>query len=119
MRICFDLDGVICYLKKADERYEDCKPNYEIIKLIDALKEAGHTIIINTARGMLTYKSNLGEINKNLAGITIDWLSKHNVKYDEIYFGKPNAHVTIDDRAIRYEGQSLDVEEVLSWAKER
>lgn len=119
MRICFDLDGVICYVKRADEKYENCKPNYEMIKLAKQLKEAGHTIIINTARGMLTYKANLGEVNKNLAGITIDWLDKHNVKYDEIYFGKPNAHVTIDDRTIRYDRQPLGVEEVLSWAKER
>jgi hypothetical protein len=34
--------------------------------------------------------------------ITLDWLSKYEVPYDEIIFGKPWADVYIDDNAMRF-----------------
>ena len=40
---------------------------------------------------------------RNVGKVTLDWLERHNVEYDEILFGKPNADVYIDDRAVRFE----------------
>jgi len=102
MRICLDLDGVICELKQKNQTYLDVAPIDGAIDRIKKLKEAGHYIIINTARHMKTCGSNLGLINARITKMTLDWLEKHNIPYDEIYFGKPWAQVYIDDNAFRF-----------------
>lgn len=121
LRICFDLDGVICYVKDEHSSYEDCKPNSGVIAVMKQLHDAGHTIIIHTARGMGSSGQNAGMANAKVAKITLDWLQAHGVPYDEIYFGKPNAHVTIDDRCLRYDeaGKALTKEEILCKARLR
>jgi capsule biosynthesis phosphatase len=69
---------------------------------IDLLHNKGHTIIIHTARNMQTRGHNVGAVIKAVGKITLDWLDTHEIHYDEIFFGKPNADITIDDRAIRF-----------------
>lgn len=104
MRIVIDLDGVICELKKdPSESYADLTPVKGAKEKIKQLREKGHYIVISTARNMKTYDSNLGRIMKNVGKITLDWLDDNGIEYDEIYFGKPNADIYIDDRAIRFE----------------
>jgi hypothetical protein len=34
--------------------------------------------------------------------LTLNWLEKYEIPYDEIYFGKPNGQIYIDDRALRF-----------------
>ena len=41
------------------------------------------------------------------------WLERHGIEYDEIYFGKPNAEVYIDDRALRFSTWDAITEERL------
>lgn len=103
MRICLDLDGVICELKKNGQDYEDLFPREGAVKKIRALKEQGHYIIINTARHMKTCEGNLGKVNARITLKTLKWLEKNNILYDEIYFGKPWANIYIDDNAFRFE----------------
>jgi capsule biosynthesis phosphatase len=102
MRIVIDLDGTICPIKRKDESYADLLPNEGAVQRIKELKDAGNYIIIQTARNMATCESNVGRVMKNVGKITLDWLDKYGVAYDEIFFGKPNAQVYIDDRALRY-----------------
>lgn len=102
MRICLDLDGVICAIKAPNETYADVKPIKGAIEKIKSLKASGHYIIINTARHMKTTDSNLGLLNAKVTKLTLDWLEKNNVPFDEIYFGKPWAHLYIDDNAYRF-----------------
>lgn len=102
MRIVIDLDGTICYLKRTDQSYADVQPIPGAAERIRELRAAGHYIIIQTARNMATCESNLGKVMKNVGKVTLDWLTEHNIEYDEIYFGKPNGHVYIDDRAYRF-----------------
>ena len=103
MRICIDLDGVIADFKNENESYSDVKPIKGAAKKIKALKESGHYIIIYSARNMKTQNGNLGKVIANVGQITINWLNKNNIVYDEIYFGKPWADIYIDDNAIRFE----------------
>jgi capsule biosynthesis phosphatase len=87
---------------------------------IKELRKEGHYIIIQTARNMATCESNLGKVIRNVGKITLDWLENHHVEYDEIYFGKPNADLYIDDRALRFESWELIKEETLKkMAKDR
>jgi capsule biosynthesis phosphatase len=102
MRIAIDLDGTICPIKQADQTYADLEPLPHAAERIRELRKAGHYIIIQTARNMATCQSNLGRVMKNVGLITLEWLEKYGIEYDEIYFGKPNAHVYIDDRAHRF-----------------
>ncbi len=102
MRIIIDLDGTICHLKQEGETYDMLLPHSGALERLKELKNAGHYIIIQTARNMATCDSNLGKVMKNVGAITLNWLEKHQVPYDEIYFGKPNGHLYIDDRALRF-----------------
>ena len=79
MRICIDVDGTICITKAAHESYADATPMPGAIDAIKKLKDAGHYIIIATARGMKTYESNLGRIVANQSVILIDWLNKYEI----------------------------------------
>jgi capsule biosynthesis phosphatase len=102
MRIAVDLDGVICPVKAPEESYQTLEPLPGAVERIRELRSAGHYIIITTARNMATCESNLGKVVKNVGKLTLDWLERHRVEYDEIYFGKPHAEIYIDDRAIRF-----------------
>ena len=103
MRICIDLDGVIAELKKENETYFDVKPIDGSIEKIKKLKENGHYIIIYTARHMKTCDGNVSKVLAKIGKITLDWLDKYKVPYDEIVFGKPWADIYIDDNGFRFE----------------
>lgn len=102
MRIAIDLDGVICRVKKPDESYASVEPLPDAVERVQELRRAGHYVIITTARNMATCESNMGKVMKNVGKLTLDWLERYGVEYDEIYFGKPNAEVYVDDRAVRF-----------------
>ena len=53
---------------------------------------------------MRTYEGRMGKINANTAPVLLEWLSEHEVPYDEIRLGKPwcgHEGYYIDDRAVR------------------
>jgi len=101
-RICIDLDGVISQLKKENETYADVEPIAGAVEKLTSLKTSGHYIIILTARHMKTCNGNIGLVQRRIANITMDWLKKYKIPYDEIHFGKPWADIYIDDNAYRF-----------------
>lgn len=120
IRIVVDLDGTICPIKEAGQTYADLKPLPGARERISELRQAGHYIIIVTARNMATCQSNLGKVMKNVGKITLDWLAEHGIEYDEIFFGKANAHVYIDDRGFRFSSWEATTEDaLLAHAKEK
>ena len=104
MRICIDLDGVICELKREGQTYAELKPVSGAREKIHALRAAGHTVIVHTARHMKTCDGNVGAVIARQGLVTLRWLEEHGIEYDEIYFGKPYAHVYLDDNAVRFAG---------------
>lgn len=120
MRIVIDLDGTICAIKKPGESYQDLPVLNGAAAKIKALRKSGHYVIIHSARNMATCESNLGKVMKNVGMITLEWLKKHEVEYDEIYFGKPNADLYIDDRALRFESwENINEETLTKMSKDR
>ena len=103
MRICIDLDGVICRLKNGVEDYADLLPVPGAVEKIRALRRAGHYLIILSARHMKTCEGNVGKVIALQGATTLDWLARNGIEYDEIHFGKPFADVYIDDNALRFE----------------
>lgn len=108
MKICIDLDGTICEVRKDGQTYAEVRPLPGAIEKIKALKKAGHYVIILTARHWKTCKGNVGLILARQGLTTFEWLKKHNIPFDEIHFGKPHADIYIDDNAVRF----IDWEEI-------
>ena len=121
LRICIDLDGTICNIRQEGESYADVKVKPYAAERIKALRAAGHTVIIYTARNMGTSGHNVGKALKNIGKITFEWLEKNKIEYDEIFFGKPNADIMIDDRAFRFQDNwnRITEEELMFNAKEK
>ena len=90
MNYCFDIDGTIC--TNTNGEYEKAQPLKNRIKIVNDLFHEGNQIIMFTARGSTT---------------SIDWkeltkqqLEDWGVNYHKLIFGKPEADVFIDDKAI-------------------
>lgn len=87
MQIIIDMDGTICTEMR---QFSRClaEPKEGAIETINQLYDEGNTIIIYSSRTWVEYE------------MTVDWLKKHGVKYNQLFMGKPVGDVWIDDRAI-------------------
>jgi hypothetical protein len=90
MVYCFDIDGTIC--SNMHGQYEQAEPCEDLIQMINRLYERGDRIILFTARG--------SETQIDWRACTEQQLRQWKVKYHELRFGKPNADVYVDDRAV-------------------
>lgn len=89
----FDLDGTLCRTNGGD--YENAEPIAERIELVNERYEAGHYIIIHTARGQAQTPRGFAATMKLTRRQLRDW----NVQFNELR-SKPYADVYVDDRAI-------------------
>ena len=87
---CFDIDGTLCTNTEGD--YEKAEPFTDVIAEVNRLYDAGHTLLLMTARGSTT---------------GIDWreltekqMQQWGAKYHKLFMGKPTADIYIDDKAI-------------------
>ena len=71
MRIVFDLDGVICDLKKPSESYSEVNPKKKVIQKIRNLKEQGHYVIIHTGRHMRTCDGDVTKVIEKIGKIPV------------------------------------------------
>lgn len=106
--IAFDLDDTLCYRPKniehlGKDKYDFCKPIQEMIDLCNKLSGEGHTIVIYTARGMVTFNGDVKKIYENLYDKTISDLNSWGVKYDRLIMGKIHYDYLIDDKALDLE----------------
>jgi len=76
-------------------------PNNEVIRAMRKAKELGYEIVLFTARRMATHDGDINKVIEDVANLTVQWLKDHNVPYDRLEFGKPNAVYYIDDKALR------------------
>lgn len=106
MRICIDIDGVLCDLRQEGQSYDEVLPKPGARDAITRLKQDGHAVILYTARHMRTCAGNVGLVVARQGRNTLDWLARHEFGYDELYFGKPDADVYIDDKALAYRSWS-------------
>ena len=103
-RIVIDLDHTLCTAKSEGQSYSEAPHNLDVVNTLRKYHTEGFYIIIFTSRNMNSFEDNLGKINANTAPIVFEWLKKHDIPYDEIYFGKPWCGFEgfyVDDRAIR------------------
>ena len=93
MILCFDIDGTLC--SNTEGEYTQARPYLDVIAEVNRLHTEGHTILLYTARGATT---------------GIDWrrtteeqLREWQVRFHELFMGKPTADVYIDDKALRFQ----------------
>lgn len=115
MRLCIDLDGTLCEYKAPGGRYDDVRPLPGAAEFLRARRAEGHTVIIYTARHMKTCGGNVGLVVARQGQILHKWLRDHGMEYDELYFGKPQADLYIDDNALRFEGNWQAVDSEKAW----
>ena len=106
MKICIDIDGVLCELRQPEQTYAAVRPLPGAVEKMQALKAAGHYLILCTARHMATCNSNVGLVVARQGKTLLDWLGENQIPYDELWFGKPHADVYLDDNAHRFTGWS-------------
>lgn len=99
-RFCFDLDGTLCTFPEKRGDYSTVRPIAKTIKLLKFLHKNGHTIIIQTARGMRSSGENPGAAQAKAYREVFSFLEREQIPFDEIYFGKPHADFYIDDLAV-------------------
>lgn len=98
MRICFDIDNTILTSSIRKGSHQGIEPIPYMVQMIRSLYNQGHIIILHTARSMETCNSNVGAATKRGALNVLTKLEEYNVPYHEIYFGKPWAHLYVDDK---------------------
>lgn len=112
-----DVDGTLCEIKEPGSSYADAKPRMDVVARLAEYRAQGFHVILHSSRNMQTYDGNLGRINAKTAPVLLEWLDRHGIEYDEIYFGKPwpgRRGFYIDDRTVRPdEFVRLSYEEVL------
>lgn len=112
--IVFDLDDTICYPNHSatdtEAKYGLARPNTTVIRYMQQLKKLGYHITVCSARRMLTHNGDIDKIIEDVGQVTIDWLTKHNVPYDSLLFGKPYSSTWyVDDKA-------MDLKQFYKWA---
>jgi hypothetical protein len=101
VRYCFDIDGVICHTEGTD--YHASSPNPEVIARINDLFEAGHTIVLQTARGMGTLEGDLARVHEAWYDFTFEQMKGFGLHFHALFLGKAFADVYVDDKGIGFE----------------
>lgn len=102
--LVIDIDHTICIpddsQKDTFEKYGKAKPIPEMIAAIKKASSEGYRIVLFTARRMATHDGDINKVIEDVGQLTIDWLREHEVPYDDLQFGKPNAVYYVDDKAL-------------------
>lgn len=112
MRICIDIDGTVCPIREIGQSYKDLTPFEGASEKIKSLRDEGNYIIFCTARHMKSCNSNVGLVIAREGQTLIQWLERHKFEYDELWFGKPYAHIYIDDKALQFKGSWDEINEL-------
>ena len=97
----FDIDGTICTASRENNNYSDSKPYVERIKKINKLYEEGNIIYFMTARGMGRHNNDRKKSIDQFYEHTLNQLKSWNVKFHDLFLGKPAADFYIDDKGIK------------------
>lgn len=111
MRICFDIDGVLC--SQVEKDYQDAQPNRPMIALVNRLYHRGCKIVLHTSRFMGRAGGNREEVERIGREFTEKQLASWGVLYHELWMGKPRYDFVVDDRAVFYDPNCARIEAFL------
>ena len=101
-RICFDIDGVI--RTQTDGHYERAQPIREAITVVNKLHDEGYWITLYTSSFMRRNENDQHQAYADGYEFNRLQLASWNVKYDELFMGKPPTDILVDDRALFFRG---------------
>lgn len=111
MRVCFDIDGVLC--DQVEANYEDAQPHLAMIALVNRLHDRGFTIVLHTSRFMGRTHGNREQTERIGREFTERQLAGWGVRYHELWMGKPRYDYLIDDRSVFYDPDFSRIEAFL------
>lgn len=111
MKICFDIDGVLC--DQTEGTYEDAQPHRDMIDLLNRLYDSGHCIVLHTSRFMGRAKGDRAEAERIGRSFTEGQLTGWGVRYHELWMGKPRYDFVIDDRSVFYDADCSRIEALI------
>ena len=111
MRVCFDIDGVLC--NQVDGDYQQAQPNLLMIALLNRLYDRGDQIVLHTSRFMGRAKGDREEAERFGRDFTERQLDGWGVRYHELWMGKPRYDIVIDDRCVFFQNDSSVIESLL------
>ena len=114
MKVCFDIDGVLCDQVEGD--YEEAQPHARMIALVNRLYDRGFTIVLHTSRFMGRTKGDRHETERIGRDFTERQLAGWGVRYHELWMGKPRYDYLIDDRSVFYDP---DCDRIEAFLEER
>ena len=94
----FDIDGTLC--TNTGGAYTLSVPLPYRIQKVNKLYDDGHTIILNTARGMGRYNNNAERACEEFYDFTKYQMQEWGVKFHHLFLGKPAGDLYIDDKGI-------------------
>jgi capsule biosynthesis phosphatase len=105
----FDLDDTLCTTRglpaslSRHDKYRNAVPLKSNIEKLKKLYFSDNSVIIHTARGMLTNNNDVTKVIEDIGDITKVWLDENQVPYHQLVFGKPYGDVYVDDKALNVE----------------
>lgn len=96
--LVFDIDDTISIHTNRD--YVNAKPIQPVIDKLNRLHDEGYYIKLFTGRGQVSCNGDLNLIIERNKDVLEKWLKDHDVKYDELIFGKPLGDWYIDDKGM-------------------
>jgi capsule biosynthesis phosphatase len=108
-----DIDGTICHSPQREDGsfdYENATPIEGVISRINELYDAGHTIVLNTARGMRTHNGDVKKVEKHMRPNLEKWLADNGVKYHQLVMGKAWGEnpIYVDNRNLSIKSFALE-----------
>jgi len=110
--LVFDLDDTLSFadisIEDSRTRYGSTVPNSPIVEKLRECHKNGWYITILTARHMRSALNDVDICFNKLGQITVDWLDRNDIPFDQLMFGKPYGMWYIDDKAMTLEGFQND-----------
>lgn len=108
-----DIDGTICHASLKEDGtfdYPNAQPITAVIARINEMHDAGHTVVLSTARGMRTYGGNVKKIKEKVQPVLEEWLQANGVKYHQLDMGKSWGEnpIYVDNRNLSVKSFTLD-----------
>src|SRR4051812_19654030 len=101
IRICFDVEGVLCDNTDLSIPYSERKPYPFVSERLKKYKERNIEIVLQTARYMVRCDGDQAKATQQGLSELKNWCAKWDVPYDEIYFGKVAVNIFVDDKGVR------------------
>jgi hypothetical protein len=99
MTYVFDIDNTLCYTK--DSNYKGSIPIEERIKKVNALYDEGHTILLQTARGMGRSGNSQAYAYEAFYDFTKQQVTEWGIKHHSLFLGKAAGDIYVDDKGCK------------------